>query len=152
MSNEAIEQNPAVLNHLPEEPELVSGTDEPKKGVTVEREGDRKLVLHLNALGSDVYQVDDLGKIGVTVDLRHNGYYGLNQVILDCSDCTELQGSRQVMERRVQLNYNGYGSQQLGPTRLLVIDLGKRAIPRPVYGRLGYIEEAAPEDIWRWIR
>ncbi|HSX40061.1 MAG TPA: hypothetical protein VLF68_00420 [Candidatus Saccharimonadales bacterium] len=131
---------------------------EPKPGVTAERRiiGDtRKLVLYLNSLDSDVYQVEvegkGIGKIGVTLDIGHytgDAYSSRNQAIINCSECPELQGSKQREERQVQLNDKGYGTEQLGPNRYLVVDLGRRAVPRPVYGTHGWERPQAGKEVW----
>lgn len=98
----------------------------PKAVITAERlmsPHGEEIVLHLNGLGSRLayYDVQGLGTIEVGRQYRPDG---IEEVRIGCYECPELQGSRQRLERRIQLS-NGYGSQMIARDRLLRVDTGE---------------------------
>lgn len=106
---------------------MTEGLDELRRtSVTVERQTTPKgeeLTLRLNRLplGEVPYEVGDLGTLDIHLETRPRD--GVEQVVLGCKGCPELQGSRGNLVRRIEVR-DGYGAQMIAPDKLLLVDTG----------------------------
>lgn len=136
--------------------ERLQGHEGQNQGVVLDRvvtrKGGEELVLRLNKQMNGTYNVDGLGTIGVGVAVSETG---TQQVILNIEQCPELQGSKQRLERRIDVG-NGYGAQAIGHNKMLRIDTGEHKRKghgnmRPEWRRNGSL--AYPNG-WRmvWVK
>lgn len=112
---------------------LIQSEDELRRtSVTVERQATlqgEELTLRLNRLplGQGPYEIDDLGTL--VIHLENRAKDGAEQIILDCQECPELQGSRGNSVRRIEVR-NGYGAQMVAPDKLLRVDTGYHPVKK----------------------